>query len=122
MVNTLSASEEVMNREKGKIHMVEPEAQRRQVSAKGKNNLKTTKRAVSGATNRIPSGKVAIGAEPRRAPAAPRFLRGNVYRASVRAERLVAASAPKGIIWLCVYLLGVVYARASLLFSAYPLG
>ncbi|MBQ1212999.1 MAG: SpoIIE family protein phosphatase [Clostridia bacterium] len=111
-----------MNREKGKIHMVEPEAQRRQVSAKGKNNLKTTKRAVAGAMNRIPSGKVAIGAEPRRAPAAPRFLRGNVYRASVRAERLVAASAPKGLVWLCVYLMGVVYARASLLFSAYPLG
>ena len=95
-----------MNSEKGKIRMVAPEAQRRRVSAKGKNNLKVTERAVSGTARRIQRGagaKVEVGAESRRAPAAPRFLRGNIYRASVRAERLVAASAPKGMVWLCVY-------------------
>lgn len=113
-----------MSREKEKTRKLEPVAQRRSVSASGKIGLKTKQRAVAGGMQGIrkTEEKTSPGRGARRATAPPSFMRGEVFRASVRAERLIALSAPKGIAWLGVFALGVLFARTPLLFSAYPLG
>ncbi len=113
-----------MNTEKEKIRKVAPVAQRRNVSAAGKSNLKTRESAVMGGMHGIRRNreKKPAGSGARRAPAPPRFLRGEMFRASVRAERFITLSAPKGVALLGVFLLGILFARAPLAFSAYPLG
>lgn len=114
-----------MSTEKEKTRKVEPVAQRRSVSASGKSKLKTRESAVTGgmrASRRSGEKDTSVGRGKRRATQPPSFLRGEIFRASVRAERLIAISAPKGLTWLSVFLLGVLLARAPLFFSAYPLG
>ncbi len=114
-----------MSTEKEKIRKVAPVAQRRTVSVAGKSNLKTRESAVAGGMQGIrkrSEAKTSAGRGARRAPAPPRFLRGEIFRASVRAERFIALSAPKGLVWLSVFVLGVLFARTPLFFSAYPFG
>ncbi len=113
-----------MSREKEKIRKVAPVAQRRSVGGAGKSKLNTRERAVAGGMQGIRRNaeQTSAGRGQRRAPASPRFLRGEIFRASVRAERFIALSAPKGIVWLSVFVLGVLFARTPLFFSAYPLG
>ena len=113
-----------MSREKEKIRKVAPVAQRRAVAGSGKNNLETKQKTVAGGavSPRSASTGKASAAGTRRAPPSPRFLRGGIFCASVRVERAVALSAPKGLVILSVFVLGVLFARTPLLFSAYPLG